>query len=80
MLRTVETKYGKLKGMRGNNPRVTAYRGIPFAKPPVGDLRWRAPQPIEPWNGVREAYNYGPISMQDTPGLGDDVYCRNSNG
>ena len=76
MLRTVETKYGKIKGIRGNNARVTAYRGIPFAKPPVGDLRWRAPQPVEPWDGVREAYNYGPISMQDTPGLGDDVYCR----
>ena len=76
MLRTVETKYGKIKGIRGNNARITAFRGIPFAKPPVGDLRWRAPQPVEPWDGVLEAYDYAPISVQDTPGLGTDVYCK----
>ena len=38
----------------------TVYRGIPFAAPPVGDLRWRAPQPAAKWDGVRQATKFGP--------------------
>ena len=38
--------------------RVRVYRGIPYAAPPVGDLRWRPPQPVEPWEGVREATRF----------------------
>ena len=34
---------------------VSVYRGLPFAAPPVGDLRWRPPQPVAPWDGVRDA-------------------------
>ena len=67
---------GELKGLPGADPRITAFKGIPFAAPPVGKNRWKAPQPCENWEGVRTAYEFGPISMQDTPGLGDDVYCR----
>jgi para-nitrobenzyl esterase len=47
---------------------IASFKGIPFAAPPVGDLRWRSPQPVKPWEGVRKADNYAPAPMQD-PGL-----------
>jgi len=49
---------------------VNVFRGIPFAKPPVGDLRWLAPQPVENWEGVLKADTFGPRPMQ-LPIFGD---------
>jgi para-nitrobenzyl esterase len=43
---------------------VVSYKGIPFAAPPVGELRWRPPQPVRPWAGVRQATEYGADCMQ----------------
>jgi para-nitrobenzyl esterase len=43
---------------------LTVYRGIPFAEPPVGDLRWRAPQPAAKWDGVRQAEKFAPGPIQ----------------
>lgn len=43
---------------------VASFKGIPFAAPPVGDLRWKAPRPVEPWDGVLQADTYGPSCMQ----------------
>ena len=43
---------------------VYAFKGIPFAAPPVGDFRWREPQPVKPWSGVRKADHFGPRAMQ----------------
>lgn len=43
---------------------VRVFKGVPYAAPPVGRLRWRAPQPVEPWEGVRNADRWGPRSMQ----------------
>ena len=43
---------------------LTVYRGIPFAAPPVGELRWKAPQPAEKWEGVRQATKFAPAPMQ----------------
>lgn len=43
---------------------LAVYRGIPFAAPPVGDLRWRAPQPPVPWEGIRQADRFAPACMQ----------------
>ena len=77
MLRETTTENGKVRGLPGNDPRITVYRGIPFAAPPVGENRWRAPQPVKDWEGTLDAYRFGPISMQDTPGIGDElVYNR----
>ncbi len=76
MLRQTVTKNGEVRGLPGANPRITAFKGIPFAAPPIGVNRWRAPQPCENWEGVKEAFTFAPISMQDTPGLGTDIYCR----
>jgi para-nitrobenzyl esterase len=47
---------------------LTVYRGIPFAAPPVGDLRWRAPQPAEKWDGVKPAAKFGPRCVQGMGG------------
>ena len=76
MLRETTVKNGRLRGLPGADPRVTVYKGVPFAAPPVGENRWRAPQPCADWEGVKEAYEFAPISYQDTPGLGTDIYCR----
>lgn len=50
---------GKLRGVERDADGVLAFRGIPFAAPPIGPLRWRAPQDVEPWTGVRDATIYG---------------------
>ena len=76
MLRKVKTENGWLRGIEAADPRITAFKGVPFAAPPVGENRWRAPQPCENWEGVRDAARFAPISMQWIPGLWDDVYCR----
>ncbi|MCR5399911.1 MAG: carboxylesterase family protein [Lachnospiraceae bacterium] len=76
MLRVVETEYGKVRGIEAADPRITAFKGIPFAAPPVGENRWRAPQKAESWTGVRDCFRFGPIPMQDQPGVGDDLYCK----
>lgn len=76
MIRTAKTENGLVRGIEAADPRITAFKGIPFAAPPVGKNRWRAPQPAENWEGVREAYRFAPVSMQNIPGLGTDIYCR----
>ena len=76
MLRFTETENGKVRGIEAADPRITAFKGIPFAAPPVGKNRWRAPQPAQNWEGIRECYRFAPISIQDTPGLGTDIYCK----
>ena len=48
---------------------LSVYRGIPFAAPPVGELRWRPPQPVLPWKGVRTASEYGRACMQANPAI-----------
>jgi para-nitrobenzyl esterase len=53
---------GTIEGVVQNG--LTVYRGIPFAAPPVGALRWRAPQPVVPWSGVRRTAEFGPACMQ----------------
>ena len=76
MIREVKVENGIVKGVASADPRVTAFKGIPYAAPPVGKNRWRAPQPCEDWDGVLLAQEFAPISMQDQPGVGTDVYCK----
>lgn len=47
---------------------IKVYRGMPFAAPPVGDLRWRQPQEVTPWQGVRQASQFAPVCMQGSRG------------
>jgi para-nitrobenzyl esterase len=58
----VKVDTGRLKGSTQNG--VVSFKGIPFAAPPVGDLRWRAPQPAAPWKGIRPAIAFGADCMQ----------------
>ncbi|MBB4444078.1 carboxylesterase type B, partial [Rhizobium esperanzae] len=53
---------GVLKGERSGT--VFGFKGIPYAAPPVGDLRWRNPRPAETWSGIRDARDFGPSCMQ----------------
>ncbi len=55
-------------GERGH-PRFAAFRGIPFAEPPVGNLRFAAPVPARPWEGVRDALTFGPTAQRGDPGI-----------
>lgn len=55
---------GQLTGVRTGDGAVEVFAGIPYAKPPVGELRWREPQPPEPWEGVRVCDTFAPMSMQ----------------
>jgi para-nitrobenzyl esterase len=61
----VSTSAGRVRGRTEHGNAV--FRGIPFAAPPTGPLRFRAPVPPEPWDGVREAAAYGPPSPQAVP-------------
>jgi para-nitrobenzyl esterase len=55
---------------------VQAYKGIPFAKPPVGDLRWRAPQPATPWSGTLVADKYRDVCVQRPPLGGNSIFTE----
>lgn len=57
------TEAGVVKGVQ--EPGVAVFRGIPYAAPPVGPLRWKPPQPAPPWSGVREAAAFGAACPQD---------------
>ena len=62
----VKTPLGAVKGTTVADGAVRVFSGIPYAAPPVGDLRWRAPQPVKPWTGVLDATVPGPGCMQPT--------------
>jgi para-nitrobenzyl esterase len=70
----VKTEDGLVQGTLEDG--LTVYRGIPFAAPPVGDLRWHAPLPAAKWDGVRQATQFGPIPVQDGKGSEDCLYLN----
>ncbi len=63
----VETREGKVRGARAGN--TYRWLGIPYAAPPVGELRYRAPQPPLKWNGVRDALEFGSVAPQEATKL-----------
>jgi para-nitrobenzyl esterase len=63
----VQINAGALRGTNAGS--AIAFRGIPYARPPVGELRWRPPEPPVPWQGVREAVQPGSACTQRTSGL-----------
>ena len=70
----VKTQYGVLEGIEEDG--VKKFLGVPFAQAPVGDLRWKAPQPLQAWEGVREAKAFSDDPMQ--PNIFGDMNFRGS--
>jgi para-nitrobenzyl esterase len=73
----VKTKSGAVEGAAAAGSNVRVFKGIPFAAPPVGDLRWKAPQPPASWEGVRKATEFGPRCLQAR--VYDDMIFRDEN-
>ncbi|PYS77106.1 MAG: carboxylesterase [Acidobacteria bacterium] len=66
----VKTSNGVVEGKGRQDSGVRIFQGIPFAQPPTGDQRWKPPQPVKSWAGVRQAVKFGPRCMQH-PVFGD---------
>ena len=78
MIRKVQVENGWVRGLPAADPRITSYKGIPFAAKPIGENRWRAPQPCPDWEGELFAAQFAPIPMQANC-AGDpakDIYAR----
>src|SRR5260370_26483923 len=84
----VRVEQGVLSGATGRNADVRVYKGIPYAAPPVGELRWKAPQPAAHWQGVRAAtespnacwqtaYPAGSVYQAKLPTLSEDCIYLN---
>lgn len=73
----VQTTNGPVQGVASPDAAIRAFRGIPFAAPPVGNLRWQAPQPVAPWTGTRDATAFGPRCMQAP--IFSDMIFRDAN-
>lgn len=61
---TVRSDSGDISGVATSTPGIFVFRGIPYAAPPVGNLRWRAPQPVAKWTGVRKMDQFGSRCVQ----------------
>ena len=69
----VETKYGALEGVNDKEKGIALFLGVPFAEPPVRELRWKAPRPPKKWQGVKPAKEFAPAAVQ-TNVFGDMIY------
>src|SRR6185503_13437694 len=65
---TVTVSSGRLAGVAGRDAGVRVFKGIPFAAPPVGPSRWKAPEPVAAWTGVRAADRFAPACVQNVTG------------
>src|SRR5215813_8643083 len=61
----VRIETGLLQGVAARDPSITVYKGVPYAAPPTGALRWKAPQPPIPWPGVRRADQFSASCPQE---------------
>ena len=61
---------GQIQGVLTDSTNVMVYKGIPYAAPPVGDLRWKRPQPVVAWEGVKQCdkWGYAPLQRDHVPG------------
>jgi para-nitrobenzyl esterase len=68
----ISTDKGKIEGSFNVDKTVRVFKGIPFAAPPIGDLRWKAPQPTAAWDGILPCTEFGPSPIQNAP---EPFYC-----
>src|SRR5262245_18816569 len=61
------TENGFISGKHTTNKKVMVFKGIPYAAPPTGELRWKEPQPVKKWDDVRKCETFGPNAMQGKP-------------
>ena len=66
----VKIDAGQLSGVPGKDPNVRVFRGVPYGAPPVGENRWKAPQPVAKWDGVRKADTFSPGCANGLPAAG----------
>jgi para-nitrobenzyl esterase len=71
----VRVEGGLISGIAGSNPQIRVFMGIPYAAPPLRDLRWREPRAPAPWLGVRKADHFGPACVQDQQ-LRNSIYWK----
>src|ERR1700734_2859924 len=64
---TIKTQQGRVHGKLLNDGKVGAFLGVPYAAPPLDDRRWKAPEPVAQWKGVRDATKYGARCTQGQP-------------
>src|SRR4051812_36013171 len=64
---TISVEGGLVSGVKSKDGAIRILKGIPFAAPPVGNLRWKAPQPVIGWTGVKTCDSFGPSPMQAAP-------------
>lgn len=79
MFRITNTEQGMVEGLPAADPRITVFKGIPFAAPPVCNLRWAPPQEPAKWDGVRQCFKYLAAPVQPGPEENpreDDVYAK----
>ena len=75
-LPTLSIEGGKIQGVNASCKDVVVYKGIPYAAPPVGDLRWKKPQPVKPWTGIKVCDKYGAASLQDGQPVGSPYWIE----
>src|SRR5580692_7078079 len=73
----VKIDTGLISGTTTTSDEVRVFKGIPFAAPPVGDLRWRAPQPPAKWEGVRKADQFGSACLPNRANASEDCLYIN---
>jgi len=65
---TVRTESGLVQGIPASDPKISAFLGVPYAAPPLGDLRWREPQSVPAWSGIRKADHFSASCIQHISG------------
>jgi para-nitrobenzyl esterase len=72
----IHVEQGDLSGVAGRDTKIEVFKGIPFAAPPIGELRWRPPEPPASWHGVRKADRFSATCMQTWPEPGSFYYTE----